>query len=85
MGTANSLSESQQTVYRNQRIPTFLEFLQLAKKVNGMVIFDIFLPPETHPYHNDTVDIILETIKESDIDPKLVSLVTNHLLYFVAD
>lgn len=65
----SQLSEEERETARNQKIPSLLQLLNLAKQHNMSVIFDLrSLNPE-----NDTVDTV-STILESGIDPSLVGL-----------
>lgn len=54
---------------RNQTIPSLLQLLRLAKQHNISIMFDLYSPD----WENDTEDVV-DTILESGIDPRLVSL-----------
>lgn len=68
-----SLSEADQNQAMNQSIYTLSGFLRLADSHNKLVIFDLYRPPEKHPYRNSWIRKILDVIlKESKIKRHLV-------------
>lgn len=72
----SQLSEEDKETARNQRIPSLLQLLNLAKQHNISVIFDLYSPDQ----EGDTNDTV-STILSSGIDPSLVSLIDKELFY----
>lgn len=62
------LSNAERARYGNQTVPTFLEVLELAKRQNRAVMFDLFMPETSHPYYNSTVETVLDIIAISGIN-----------------
>ncbi|KAJ7418202.1 Glycerophosphodiester phosphodiesterase domain-containing protein 5 [Willisornis vidua] len=68
----------------NQSIYKLSDFLRLADSHNKLVIFDLYRPPEKHPYRNSWISRILAVIlKESGIRPHLVLWLNNNVRSFV--
>ncbi|XP_023777906.1 glycerophosphodiester phosphodiesterase domain-containing protein 4 isoform X3 [Cyanistes caeruleus] len=79
-----SLSKADQKEAMNQSIYTLSGFLRLADSHNKLVIFDLYRPPEKHPYRNLWVRKILDVIlKESKIKRHLVLWLHNGVRSFV--
>ncbi|NXK40946.1 GDPD5 protein, partial [Piprites chloris] len=79
-----SLSEADQKQAMNQSIYKLSNFLRLADSHNKSVIFDLYRPPEKHPYRNLWISRILEVIlKEAGIRPHLVLWLNNNVRSFV--
>uniref|UniRef100_A0A8D0H7J6 Glycerophosphodiester phosphodiesterase domain containing 4 n=1 Tax=Sphenodon punctatus TaxID=8508 RepID=A0A8D0H7J6_SPHPU len=69
----DTLSRADQILAMNQSIFKLSNFLRLANRENKLVIFDLYRPPEKHPYRNKWLNRILDVIvKESRINPHLV-------------
>lgn len=62
-----ALTRSQMETYSQQRLPTFLQFLELAKKRGKIVIFDLREPPVGHAYHKMYINQTLGSIAASGI------------------
>nr|XP_061800934.1 glycerophosphodiester phosphodiesterase domain-containing protein 5-like [Nerophis lumbriciformis] len=82
--TVSSLGEDDRRRAAQQSVCTLVQFLDLAARTDKLVIFDLYEPPEKHPYRTEwiqhTVDIILHnsTIKPSQVlwlEPHLRQLV----------
>ncbi|XP_075448760.1 glycerophosphodiester phosphodiesterase domain-containing protein 4 isoform X3 [Ascaphus truei] len=75
-----SLSSEDHQRANNQSIYKLSDFLMLADSANKSVIFDLYRPPQDHPYRdswiNRTLDIILN---ETSIDPKLILWLSNDM------
>nr|XP_009929340.1 PREDICTED: glycerophosphodiester phosphodiesterase domain-containing protein 4 [Opisthocomus hoazin] len=79
-----SLSRADQTQAMNQSIYKLSNFLRLADSQNKLVIFDLYRPPENHPYRNSWINRTLEVIlNESGIRPHLVLWLENDMRSFV--
>ncbi|RMC07510.1 hypothetical protein DUI87_16984 [Hirundo rustica rustica] len=79
-----SLSKADQNQAMNQSIYTLSSFLRLADSHNKLVIFDLYRPPEKHPYRNLWIRKILDVIlKESKIKRHLVLWLHNGVRPFV--
>nr|XP_046182473.1 glycerophosphodiester phosphodiesterase domain-containing protein 5-like isoform X3 [Oncorhynchus gorbuscha] len=66
--TAWSLSAEDRAQAQNQSICTFRDFLELASQREKQVIFDLYRPPEGHPYRDTWITRTLEVIQnESSI------------------
>jgi len=66
------LSEDDKVEARNQTIPSLEEYVTLAKTNNKSVIFDLSRPPQGHPYHDNWVNITVETILRTGINESQV-------------
>ncbi|XP_064024732.1 glycerophosphodiester phosphodiesterase domain-containing protein 4 isoform X2 [Pogoniulus pusillus] len=79
-----SLSRAEQAQAMNQSIYKLSSFLRLADRQNKVVIFDLYRPPERHPYRNSWINRTLEVIlNESGIRPHLVLWLENDMRSFV--
>ncbi|NXU56216.1 GDPD5 protein, partial [Turnix velox] len=79
-----SLSRADQTQAMNQSIYKLSNFLRLADSQNKLVIFDLYRPPEKHPYRDSWINRTLEVIlNESGIRPHLVLWLENDMRSFV--
>lgn len=67
-----ALSVAEQKQAMNQSIYKLSHFLSLAERQNKLVIFDLYRPPEQHPYRNTWINRTLEVISDSGIKPHLV-------------
>lgn len=75
----SQLSEEEKQTARNQTVPSLLQLLELAKQHNISVIFDLYQTEKTSTDSDDTAAIV-DTIRKSDINPGLVSLILFVLL-----
>ncbi|XP_031243297.1 glycerophosphodiester phosphodiesterase domain-containing protein 4 isoform X2 [Mastomys coucha] len=66
------LSEADKRKAGNQSIPQLSEFLELAKKEEKIVIFDLFGPPPGHPLRNTFVRRVVRVILDSNIKQRLI-------------
>ncbi|XP_021376738.1 glycerophosphodiester phosphodiesterase domain-containing protein 5-like isoform X2 [Mizuhopecten yessoensis] len=71
MVTMSSVSSKNKVLYKQQKIPTLLEFLKFANKTGKVVVFDFLLPSKSHPFYSD-MGPFHNAIHESGIDPKTV-------------
>ncbi|CAB1316641.1 unnamed protein product [Coregonus sp. 'balchen'] len=71
-GTAWSLGNKDRAQAQNQSICTFREFLELASQRGKQVIFDLYRPPQGHPYRDTWITRTLEVLW---LPPDLRSLV----------
>ncbi|XP_050797306.1 glycerophosphodiester phosphodiesterase domain-containing protein 4 isoform X1 [Gopherus flavomarginatus] len=78
-----SLSSADQKLAMNQSIYKLSHFLRLADSANKLVIFDLYRPPEKHPYRNTWINRTLEVIRDSGINPRLVLWLDNTMRSFV--
>ncbi|XP_065586396.1 glycerophosphodiester phosphodiesterase domain-containing protein 4 [Cyrtonyx montezumae] len=79
-----SLSRADQNQAMNQSVYKLSSFLRLADSQNKLVIFDLYRPPEKHPYRNSWINRTLEVIlNESGIRPQLVLWLENDMRSFV--
>ncbi|XP_035416386.1 glycerophosphodiester phosphodiesterase domain-containing protein 4 [Cygnus atratus] len=79
-----SLSRADQNQAMNQSIYKLSNFLRLADSQNKLVIFDLYRPPENHPYRYSWINRTLEVIlNESGIRPHLVLWLENDMRSFV--
>ncbi|XP_025933947.1 glycerophosphodiester phosphodiesterase domain-containing protein 4 [Apteryx rowi] len=79
-----SLSRADQNQAMNQSIYKLSNFLRLADSQNKLVIFDLYRPPEKHPYRDSWINRTLEVIlNESRIKPHLVLWLENDMRPFV--
>ncbi|OPJ67975.1 glycerophosphodiester phosphodiesterase domain-containing protein 4 [Patagioenas fasciata monilis] len=79
-----SLSRADQNQAMNQSIYKLSNFLRLADSQNKVVIFDLYRPPEKHPYRNSWINRTLEVIlNESGIRPHLVLWLEDDMRSFV--
>ena len=62
---STELSEDAIAVYEDQRIPTFTQFLDVAKENDKVVIFDVIVPPVGHPYHHSFLNKTTQLITAS--------------------
>uniref|UniRef100_A0A8C8RQ17 Glycerophosphodiester phosphodiesterase domain containing 4 n=1 Tax=Pelusios castaneus TaxID=367368 RepID=A0A8C8RQ17_9SAUR len=74
-----SLSEVDQNLAMNQSIYKLRDFLSLAGSANKFVIFDLYRPPEKHPYRNAWLSATLDVINQSGISPHLVLWLDNNV------
>ncbi|XP_019381157.1 PREDICTED: glycerophosphodiester phosphodiesterase domain-containing protein 4 [Gavialis gangeticus] len=78
-----SLSVAEQKQAMNQSIYKLSNFLSLAERQNKLVIFDLYRPPEQHPYRNTWINRTLEVISDSGIKPHLVLWLEDEMRSFV--
>uniref|UniRef100_U3KMX9 GP-PDE domain-containing protein n=1 Tax=Oryctolagus cuniculus TaxID=9986 RepID=U3KMX9_RABIT len=65
-------SEADKRRARNQSIPKLDDLLELAKKENKFVIFDLYGPPAKHPLRHSFVKHVTKVILDSKIEPHLI-------------
>ncbi|XP_013392453.1 glycerophosphodiester phosphodiesterase domain-containing protein 5 isoform X2 [Lingula anatina] len=75
--TVSSLSESTKELYTNQTIPTLLQLCTLARLLNKTVMFDLRVESEDHPYYNTSVNVTVDAIMKSKIQPSMVWWLSN--------
>ncbi len=64
---AAEVSAEDATLYQAQLVPTLSQFLELAKKANKVVIFDVNVPPVGHPYHHSVLNRTVEGVVTSGL------------------
>ncbi|XP_038051178.1 glycerophosphodiester phosphodiesterase domain-containing protein 5-like isoform X2 [Patiria miniata] len=64
-GSAGKLTETEMIRYRKQKIPTLAEMLLQVEERNKTILFDVRPPPDDHPFHEDWLNITLQTILDS--------------------
>ncbi|XP_011664405.1 glycerophosphodiester phosphodiesterase domain-containing protein 5 [Strongylocentrotus purpuratus] len=64
--TGMSIPRSTREQFDDQRILSLTDLMEIAKKYNKTVIFDMFGPPHNHPYGNIS-EIVVDTILQSGI------------------
>ena len=69
----SNISSEERDLFTKERIPLFSEVLEIAKNNSKFIIFDLLHPPLNHKHYNDTLIHVIEAIRESGIDPALVS------------
>ena len=63
----DGLSPQEKTSYASQKIPTFRQFLEIAKRTGEVVMFDVSRPPVGHPYHHTYLNRTLQEIAASGL------------------
>lgn len=57
------LSPQEMAVFKSQKVPTFKQFLAIARRTNRAIIFDVNVPAVDHPYQqlylNRTLEVVL--------------------------
>jgi len=66
-------------LYRGLRIPTLEEVLNFTRDNNIFIDFDPYAPPESHPYHEEFYEILLNLTVDSGIDLSKVMIPTTNL------
>ena len=66
------LSSFEKIEASNQRVPSFEEYVQIAKQNNKSIYFDLLRPPSDHPHRDDWVNITIETILNTGINQEQV-------------
>ena len=61
------LSSDETSLYSLQLVPTFRDFLEVAKREGKVVIFDVNEPPIGHPYHHSYLNNTLADIVASGL------------------
>ena len=75
-----ALSLDRQVAFSSQPIPTFREFLEVAKSAEKSVIFDVSEPPHGHPHHKTYLNLTLEDIQASGIPHNKVMVISFFLI-----
>ena len=68
------LSKADRERARNQKIPKLSELLEIARKANKLVIFDLNSPPRSHPARSSYIRLVVRVILDSKIEQHLVCL-----------
>lgn len=68
------LSKADKEKAKNQRIPKLSDYLEIARKTNKYVIFDLNGPPPKHPLRNTYVRRVVDVILASKIEQRMVCL-----------
>ncbi|XP_058519609.1 glycerophosphodiester phosphodiesterase domain-containing protein 4 isoform X2 [Ochotona princeps] len=72
------LSEADKKRARNQSIPKLDDLLELAKKANVFLIFDLYGPSATHSLRTSFVKHVTDLILDSNIEPHLIYWLSTH-------
>jgi glycerophosphoryl diester phosphodiesterase len=67
--------------YRGIKIPTFEEVLNFTRDNNLFLDFDPAVPPESHPYHDDFYEILLNLTIDSGINLSKVMIPTTNSVF----
>lgn len=70
--TVSSFSPEEKEIIRQQKIPALVDLLKTAKKYNKSIIFDLRKPPANHAYNSRYINLTVETILNSTINPELI-------------
>lgn len=62
-GTVSSLSEADCSQAQNQSVPSLAQFLEVAARSGGLVLFDLRRPPYGHPYSQSYINITLQVVQ----------------------
>ncbi|XP_055479238.1 glycerophosphodiester phosphodiesterase domain-containing protein 4 [Psammomys obesus] len=73
-----SLSEADKRRASNQSIARLIDLLELAKKEQKVVIFDLFGPPPGHPLRGTFVRKVVRVILDSKIEQRLIFWLPGH-------
>lgn len=68
------LSKEETALYKSQKIPTFKQFLAIAKRSEKVIMFDLNKPPVGHPYHHSYLNRTLQDIVASGLPHNKVHL-----------
>ncbi|KAB0350917.1 hypothetical protein FD754_015774, partial [Muntiacus muntjak] len=66
------LSKADRERARNQKIPKLSELLEIARKANKLVIFDLNSPPRSHPARSSYIRLVVRVILDSKIEQHLI-------------
>lgn len=61
------ITQDTQELFSSQLIPTFRQFLEVAKNAGKSVLFDLSEPPVGHPHHKTYLNLTLKDIHDSGI------------------
>ncbi|TFG17959.1 MAG: hypothetical protein EU531_01600 [Promethearchaeota archaeon] len=75
------ISSEKAATYRGLRIPTFEEVLNFTRDNNLSIDFDPYQPPESHPYHDEFYEILLNLTLDSGINLSKVMIPTTNLAF----
>ncbi|XP_067888876.1 glycerophosphodiester phosphodiesterase domain-containing protein 5 isoform X3 [Heterodontus francisci] len=76
-GTNHLLSREDKQNASRQAVCKFSELLSLANTHRKVVIFDLFRPPQKHPYRNSFIHQTVTTIQNSGINESLILWLPN--------
>ena len=62
-----TLTRSQVDAFSQQHLPTFRQFLDLARKTGKIVIFDLREPPVGHVHHRMYINLTLKSIAAAGV------------------
>ena len=65
------IEQSQLSIYQAQKIPTLVEVLTVIKRNGQILMYDLRLPNKSHPYFNDTFDIVFDILKEAKVEDRV--------------
>ena len=82
---AGMVSQSQLGINQGQSIPTLQEALDLVDEEGMVILFDLRLPAQEHPYHDEAFDIVLGQCRESGLSEAIWFLVEEDRLAEVLD
>ncbi|XP_005997212.1 glycerophosphoinositol inositolphosphodiesterase GDPD2 isoform X1 [Latimeria chalumnae] len=76
-GTVKSLSNDSNARAAQQKVVKLEELLNVARKENKKVLFDLRKPPACHPYSQTYVSVTVETILRTNISQDLILWLPN--------
>ncbi|XP_041351220.1 glycerophosphoinositol inositolphosphodiesterase GDPD2-like isoform X2 [Gigantopelta aegis] len=72
MWSAGDLSDEERKEVANQTIPTLREAVEVVQLAGKRIMFDLMVPSPRHPYHNKTVQLVIDAIKAANLELKKV-------------
>lgn len=60
-------SPSQAAAYAEEGIPRLEQYLELAEQHGKIILYDLYDPPEGHPYHGEVLENSLELLKAAQL------------------
>jgi glycerophosphoryl diester phosphodiesterase len=82
---AGMVSQSQLGINQGQSIPTLQEALDLVDEEGMVILFDLRLPAQEHPYHDEAFDSVIRQCRESGLSDAIWFLVDEDRLADVLD
>lgn len=65
------ITQSELTEYQSQSIPTLEETLELIKKTDMVLLYDLRYPPSGHPYGSNLFERVYEMLKAAKMEDQL--------------
>ena len=70
--TASSVSDADLERYKQQKILTLRDLLDIAKNASVILMFDVREPVDSNPFKLNTTGLIIESLNQSGIDMEKV-------------